>query len=74
MRTLRHRSQDGGYIPRILFMTPSGDVLPELSNPRANPKYKYYYSSAGQVGQGMQAALDKFAATGGEDAGALGEL
>ncbi|XP_050568107.1 thioredoxin domain-containing protein 12 isoform X1 [Cygnus atratus] len=41
-------SPDGGYIPRILFMDPSGKVHPEIINEKGNPSYKYFYTNADQ--------------------------
>ena len=49
---------DGAYFPRILFMDASGVVDPTLSNIGAT-KYKYYYSSADSIREGMQRALGK---------------
>jgi protein-disulfide reductase (glutathione) len=47
---------DGGYIPRILFLTPSGEVM-DVTNTQGNPRYKYYYSSAEQIVPAMEKAL-----------------
>ncbi|XP_044529387.1 thioredoxin domain-containing protein 12 [Gracilinanus agilis] len=52
-------SPDGGYIPRILFLDPSGQVRPEITNEKGNPSYKYFYISADQVVEGMKEAQDK---------------
>lgn len=52
-------SPDGGYIPRILFLDPSGKVRPEIINENGNPSYKYFYTNAEQVIQGMKEAQER---------------
>ncbi|CAH2310831.1 thioredoxin domain-containing 12 [Pelobates cultripes] len=52
-------SPDGGYIPRIVFLDPSGTVRPEIINTGGNPSYKYFYSTAEHVVQGMKDAQEK---------------
>ncbi|XP_038307332.1 thioredoxin domain-containing protein 12-like [Canis lupus familiaris] len=52
-------SPDVGYVPRILFLDPSGMVHPEIINENGNPSYKYFYVSAEQVVQGMKEAQER---------------
>lgn len=40
---------DGGYIPRIMFLSPDGEVKPEYKNAGGNDKYGYFYSDASQI-------------------------
>jgi protein-disulfide reductase (glutathione) len=44
-------SPDGGYIPRILFLTPEGEVITEgyAQNHGAVEKYKYFHSGPDSV-------------------------
>ncbi|XP_069681637.1 thioredoxin domain-containing protein 12-like [Periplaneta americana] len=47
-------SPDGGYIPRILFIEPDGNVRKEFYNEDGNPSYKYYYPNAESVVASMK--------------------
>ena len=47
----------GGYVPRILFFEPNGDVRDDIINRDGNPQYKYFYTSAENVVSGMKNAL-----------------
>ena len=51
---------DGGYIPRILFLSSEGKVNNDIKTPGGNPKYQYFYSSPDQVVRGMDEALSAF--------------
>ena len=47
---------DGGYIPRIMFFAPDGEILPEYNS--GNQKYLYFYGSGAQVAGQMAKAKD----------------
>jgi protein-disulfide reductase (glutathione) len=51
---------DGGYIPRLLFFDPSGDLLKDIINESGNPKYKYYYSDADAITRSMKTVLKQY--------------
>lgn len=52
-------SPDGGYIPRILFIS-DGKVQEDLIHENGNPKYKYYYHSPDGIINTMQRAIKKY--------------
>ncbi len=37
---------DGGYIPRILFFNPQGELQDDIINVGGNERYKYFYTNA----------------------------
>eukprot|EP01064_Diplonema_japonicum_P033397 TRINITY_DN6563_c0_g1_i1.p1 TRINITY_DN6563_c0_g1~~TRINITY_DN6563_c0_g1_i1.p1 ORF type:complete len:152 (+),score=43.27 TRINITY_DN6563_c0_g1_i1:38-493(+) len=47
---------DGGYIPRILFLTPEGKHRSDIQ--AGNPKYKYFFAQGAAVSKAMDAALE----------------
>ncbi|KAL0117165.1 hypothetical protein PUN28_010186 [Cardiocondyla obscurior] len=51
---------DGTYVPRILFFTPDGEFIKDIYNrhPKADDKYKYFYSSTSQIIDSMLLALE----------------
>lgn len=53
---------DGGYIPRILFLTPQGEVMSEVVHAGGNPKYKYYYAEPRSIVTAMADAKAQVAA------------
>lgn len=55
---------DGGYIPRILFLTPEGKVITEgyAQNHGAAEKYKYFHSGPESVVATMKAVNSRNAA------------
>jgi len=51
---------DGGYIPRLLFFDPNGDLLTDIINEGGNPKYKYYYNDADSITRSMNKVMTLF--------------
>jgi len=51
---------DGTYVPRILFFTPDGEFMEDIYNrhPKADNKYKYFYSNTGPIINSMLLALE----------------
>ncbi len=47
---------DGGYIPRILFLQPSGTVMTDVINSKGSPQYKFYYHEPHAIVQSMKSA------------------
>ncbi|XP_067677409.1 thioredoxin domain-containing protein 12-like isoform X2 [Haliotis asinina] len=50
-------SPDGGYIPRILFLDPEGNVRKEFINENGNDKYRYYYPDTEDIVTSMNKVL-----------------
>ena len=42
---------DGKYVPRVLFFTPSGELIKEAYNrsPKADSNFRYFYSNPSQI-------------------------
>eukprot|EP01120_Amphizonella_sp_Union-15-10_P017654 TRINITY_DN9867_c0_g1_i1.p1 TRINITY_DN9867_c0_g1~~TRINITY_DN9867_c0_g1_i1.p1 ORF type:complete len:157 (-),score=21.13 TRINITY_DN9867_c0_g1_i1:15-485(-) len=47
---------DGGYIPRLFFVSTDGAVHHEIYNKNGNPTYKYFYQSPTQIVDAMTQA------------------
>lgn len=52
---------DGTYVPRILFFTPDGEFMKDIYNrhPKADDKFKYFYSGTSQIIDSMLLALER---------------
>lgn len=52
---------DGTYVPRILFFTPDGEFIEDIYNrhPKADDKYKYFYSNTAQIIDSMILTLER---------------
>lgn len=49
---------DGTYIPRVMFLDPSGQLDPAIGNDRS-PKFKYFYTSSIDLVKSMHVALQR---------------
>lgn len=49
---------DGTYIPRVMFLDPSGSLDPAIGNERS-PKFKYFYTSSLDLVKSMHVALQR---------------
>ncbi len=58
-------SPDGGYIPRILFLSPKGEVMtdPVAQNHAAGAQYRYFHSSPATIVETMKAVSARTAAS-----------
>ncbi|GAB6029031.1 Thioredoxin domain-containing protein 12 [Chamberlinius hualienensis] len=50
---------DGGYVPRILFLDPKGEVITDIYNTAGNSNYKHFYPNINSLLSSMQTVLDK---------------
>ncbi|OXA51059.1 Thioredoxin domain-containing protein 12 [Folsomia candida] len=50
---------DGGYIPRILFFSPKGELMDDVINTEGNPQYKYYYYDVDGIMTSMNGVVKK---------------
>jgi len=60
---------DGEYIPRTYFLTPDGELQPDIHEKRSNYLYFYNTSDPKAVMRGMQEALDAAKPAGGGASG-----
>ncbi len=56
-RVMRY-GPDGTYIPRVMFLDPSGTLDPAIGNERS-PKFKYFYTSSLDLVKSMHVALQR---------------
>ncbi|CAC5411371.1 TXNDC12 [Mytilus coruscus] len=50
-------SPDGGYIPRVLFYDPDGNILDQYKNENGHPDYKYYHFSPTSIAETMKKVI-----------------
>ncbi|XP_053615500.1 thioredoxin domain-containing protein 12-like [Plodia interpunctella] len=53
-------SPDGAYIPRILFISPNGNVDHDIYNEEGSNQHKYFYSKPDQIVKSMKKVLQKY--------------
>ncbi|XP_063363929.1 thioredoxin domain-containing protein 12-like isoform X1 [Cydia amplana] len=51
---------DGTYIPRILFMSPTGKIDKEIYNEDGSSQHKFFYSRPEQIAKSMRKVLEKY--------------
>lgn len=56
----KYRPDNKSYVPAVVFADPTGQVLPSVTNPAADPETQYQYKSAKQIIAQMQAVLAMF--------------
>jgi len=54
---------DGGYVPRLFFFDPEGDLLGDVVNENGNPEYKYYYYDEVSIVTSMEKVAALFPAS-----------
>ncbi|CAL8103475.1 unnamed protein product [Orchesella dallaii] len=54
---------DGGYVPRILFFDPEGELYKDVVNEEGNPEYMYYYYDELSIVGSMEKVVDLIAAS-----------
>ncbi|XP_022121145.1 thioredoxin domain-containing protein 12-like [Pieris rapae] len=51
---------DGNYIPRIIFMSPKGQVDHDIYNVDGSSQHKYFYSRPEQIAKSMKRVIEKY--------------
>lgn len=52
-------SPDGQYIPRVMFLDPSGNIDTQLQNPNRPDRFRYFYTPQDDLVAAMREALDR---------------
>jgi len=55
---------DGGYIPRILFLDPNGNVMSQVTNETNQTQWKYFYGETSSIADSMKKVLKKVGSSG----------